>query len=727
MTKENKSQTLKYSTFKTVKEVFGIPQEDTWESFKHRLKTYYQKTISNLTTKHNNHNSTSVIYLLAGETDATNRRTAMHMLNRTMITLDIDKYDGDINQLQRDIKKCFNEYTYIAHNTASCTFNEPRARIILPLQTPVARKDYSNYAKGFINSLSSLSIRKAINSDLSSSTTPNQLMALPYHRSKSKERDCFYIENDNEYMVATDVEPATVVKRNPKASTEIERFTTMSQNIPLNISKEEVKEVLEQYDDEQIGYDAWFKVGQALHHQYSGSSEGLWLFTQWSLFKKRCGDEFNEASIKKRCAYKYKSCKKNDNPITFASIIKIVKDKKLQLSTDNQPNKVNPLKWLHTKGKKLIPLDTTENFRILLGNYGITCSFDVLLKKEVIVRINDEDKTDYDYNLSSVRSLMTENNMPTQHVKQLVSSECYLNPSNPWRDVIIHAKWDGVNREEEFYRTITVLSKHEQRKRLYMRKWIMQMLHVTCFNDDVEKVKRARSVLVFQGGELKGKTGWVEALAPKGMRRYIESGKHVNIEKDMDKLDLVSCSISELSELDGIFTKSAISALKSFLTSTEDKLDIKYKVTHAHYRRRTVFYASVNKVDFLDGSEENTRFFVLPVEKCKWNHKVDMTQLYAQFIELYKNDSYYLNDEEINDLINYNKNYIMLTPIIESFKNTFKVQSDIRNSFYNGAEVMSLCGINNYKRPDLSVLCNYLNKNYKRNTNNGKYILPPLN
>ena len=95
---------------------------------------------------------------------------------------------------------------------------------------------------------------------------------------------------------------------------------------------------------------------------------------------------------------------------------------------------------------------------------------------------------------------------------------------NPWKDWILSKQWDGISRIEDFYKTVEVESKYEERKRLYLDKWLLQMLNVTCFNDD-PIAKIARFVLVFQSKESKQKTYWMKSLAPPSMDKYVRYGQ----------------------------------------------------------------------------------------------------------------------------------------------------------------------------------------------------------
>ncbi|HNC97198.1 MAG TPA: PriCT-2 domain-containing protein, partial [Myxococcota bacterium] len=51
---------------------------------------------------------------------------------------------------------------------------------------------------------------------------------------------------------------------------------------PVTMGLGEVRELLTWLDPEAMDYSGWLSVGQALHHQYAGSDDGLVLWDEWS-------------------------------------------------------------------------------------------------------------------------------------------------------------------------------------------------------------------------------------------------------------------------------------------------------------------------------------------------------------------------------------------------------------------------------------------------------------
>ena len=648
-----------------------------------------------------------------------NKRTTESLTCRSIVTYDVDDYQYDLDVLIKSLNDSLKNNTHIYYTTMSNSFLKPRMRIMVFINKAIERYDYAmvaeKVAKDLFNDDVFNAIEKGSYSPIKTMNLPNR--AVDNFRWGGKVSDLIDVDK---YL---DVD---------KISMDEDNFVLDYKKQPLvNIDDTKIKDILNNYDVEETDYHEWFRVCQALHHQYSGGDKGLELFIEWSLKDNR----YDKDDIEREASYKYKSVRSNsENPITFASIIHIVNDKKKDLLKNLNfdylapHNKFSMSEWIHVTGeKKLKPVNSDENFSQLIEAYGFNIYHNVILKDIVCEYQNSIYQ--YDAIIGKIDSIMNVNGFPARNVNTRVISYAHDKYKNPWADWVLSKKWDGIPRIEDFYNTVEVKPEYENIKRLYLRKWIMQMLHISCFNNDV-KAKQARAVLVFQGkDEGKQKTAWLNNLAPPHFQNYVVTGKQGTINNDMNIKDIISCVMCELGELDGMFKKSDISALKNFLSRFEDSLNRKYEKSHSVYRRRTAFFATVNKVDFLSGEEQNTRFWVVPVLKCDAYYQIDLQQLYAEFIEKYIKDIWWLDDKEQLELINSNKFFGTICPIIEMFTNNFNIAIEdkekyvwmncteaLQSSFYKG----------NINRKDISTLRKYFDDNYKYNTKKGKWLIPPL-
>jgi putative DNA primase/helicase len=111
-------------------------------------------------------------------------------------------------------------------------------------------------------------------------------------------------------------------------------------------------------------------------------------------------------------------------------------------------------------------------------------------------------------------------------------------------------------------------------------------------------------------------------------------------------LGAISHWIVEIGELDSSFRKD-VARLKGFLTSDKDKVRVPYARTASEYPRRTVFFATVNEVNFLVDTTGNSRFWTIPVVSLNYEHDIDMQQVFAQMAsEVLGGEIWWLTPEE---------------------------------------------------------------------------------
>lgn len=85
----------------------------------------------------------------AGVFEGNIRRTEQ-LKYRNAIVLDIDDYDGNIANLEEQVKIDLANYTYLAYSTASHTPEKPKIRIILPTSENIATADYDSISRAFV-------------------------------------------------------------------------------------------------------------------------------------------------------------------------------------------------------------------------------------------------------------------------------------------------------------------------------------------------------------------------------------------------------------------------------------------------------------------------------------------------------------------------------------------------------------------------------------------------
>jgi putative DNA primase/helicase len=277
--------------------------------------------------------------------------------------------------------------------------------------------------------------------------------------------------------------------------------------------------------------------------------------------------------------------------------------------------------------------------------------------------------------------------MSTKFVAQFlikIADENQYNPVLTWME---SQPWDGVSRLEDFY--ATVRSSAPIKKKL-MRKWLVQCVAAAANPDGIAN----QGILTFIGPQNIGKTTWFQRLAPPELDVVLTG--HTLDTKSKDSIFIaLSHWIVELGEVDATMRKSDISALKSFITQTVDKLRRPYAATESEFSRRTVFGASVNDSQYLHDPSGNRRFWSLEADGFVLNHTVDMQQLWAEVLLLYRaGERWYLDQNDVAELNEHNADYTVVDPIDERLGQGFDwAAQPVHWVWMTATQALQRCGI----------------------------------
>lgn len=660
---------------------------------------------------------------IAGQFGGRERHTN-NLHSKNLIILDLDTYNGPINDLEAILKRDLAPYKVIAHSTASHASNKPRIRIVLFLANEIETCNYKMIATNFINKLSP-ELKASI--DFNASTTANKLLYFPTYLDDNYEKWVWEQEGAL-------IEPTIYEIENGRIP--LDPLLLATRQYPLNnITEENIITYLKTYPANETSYHEWLEVGLALHHQYEGKEEGLKLWNKWSQADKRIkenGDTYYPGLD--HLTAKWKSINNSSNPRTFATIIHRINEKTGKKKKENDiPLPLSKDKWVDVKGKYLnIPLFTEANFKILLKEYKIEIKFDVI-KKKLMILLNNVKYPNINQAIIKIKLLCRLNHLETGLVNEAIHSIGIENEFNSWKEWVESKKWDGINRLPEFYETVETNSEYIKLKEIYLNKWLLQMIHVTCVNDE-DRPKVARMVLTFQGTTFKGKTSWLSGLVPPFMHDYTLTGLILDTSKDTSIKKFISHIFVELGELAATYKKSDIESLKNIISAPVDVLDIKY-IPHAEeHRRRTVFLATVNETNFLQDQTGNSRFLCLPVISCNGYHHVHMQQLYAQLLVHAKanpNENYNLTDEEITLQTEINSGLESISVLQEKFEEKFNLEVTEYLEGYNATQVLEILNIPlslmAAKKSLVNDMAKILDKmGFERKRNPRGWLLPPL-
>ena len=607
------------------------------------------------------------------------KRTAESLICRSIITYDIDYYKHNLDILLAYIKECLKDNTYICYTTASSTFDKPRVRILVFVNKTMTAEEYRVVSLNVAKTL----FKEFFNSDVGkiddASYSPCYLMYLPIFR-----KDFKTLKNDGELLDISEYLSLEIKEE----TTEIQEFVKTAKNTPLSISDDRVREVLAEYNVEDTDRDSWLKVCQGLHHQYKGSEDGYKLFLEWSLTDTR----FSETQIRSDTKTAYYSLKSNrSNPISFASTIGIVNDKKKLLPTkecndvelvqEMPKNKFVHLK-LNAKGFVTKTKSTYENFKIMCNHYGVKLNYDIITKRNV----NTFNMTNDNLVAGTLGSLMVLNDMEREAAHIYSEMLAHDNTINSFKDILDSITWDGKSRLREFYDTVIIDDEFKEIRDTYLLKWLQQMLYLTTY-EGVRKV--ARQILVFQGLQDGGKSTWLMNLMPADLREnYIGEGLLLT-GNHTEQRALLSYVFVELAELEQSFKHTDINAFKAFFGRTKDELNLKFAKYTVKYPRNTSFLGTINEKTFLKDKTGSTRFLVLSATKLNGYHDIDMLQLYKEILETTDYVNFELNQEDKLKQKLINEEFEQPNLLEETFLDNFELKFDEGGQYMNCSEMLT--------------------------------------
>lgn len=363
---------------------------------------------------------------------------------------------------------------------------------------------------------------------------------------------------------------------------------------------------------------------------------------------------------------------------------------------------------------------TIANLRYLFDNYGITVSYDELLKKQTIRFNNTHDRGHGDLidnaGVAHIRSLMALNGMPASSLDLLPAlfAEKSSNPILTW---IESKKWDGKDRLKTLADTLTVADEDKHYRDIALRTWLIQCVAAadgarrTTNKDALAKYELA---FILQGNQGVKKTSWFKKLVPKQLSAYIIDGAHLDPADKETVRTCISSWICELGELDSTFRRSDISRLKAFLSKQTDTLRLPYDRAESQFGRRTSFCGSVNPEQFLNDSTGSRRFLPLQVTACNSLHTIDMQQLWAQAFSYYLDGWQWWCSGELEELLKErHERHTETVPVDELIAETFniaKINKDFDHRHYTATRILMECGIKEPKSSQANIANAYLKK-----------------
>ena len=189
-----------------------------------------------------------------------------------------------------------------------------------------------------------------------------------------------------------------------------------------------------------------------------------------------------------------------------------------------------------------------------------------------------------------------------------------------------------------------------------------------------------------------GKTRFCKILLPPELRDYYNDKLNFKNEFDLN-IALTSFALINIDEFDKT-TNSQQIVLKYLLSSSDVKFRPPYGKTIKQYRRYTSFIGTTNQMQPLVDPTGSRRFVCVGIPKGKnidYEDTIDHEQLYAQVLHLIDNDErFWLNDDEIAELLKENEAYQRTVPLEEMIAETFRKPKDGEGRWWGTGEILNL-------------------------------------
>ncbi|KAF0154293.1 MAG: virulence-associated E family protein, partial [Ignavibacteria bacterium] len=267
--------------------------------------------------------------------------------------------------------------------------------------------------------------------------------------------------------------------------------------------------------------------------------------------------------------------------------------------------------------------------------------------------------SDTDLNTIYVK-LRSEEKIPIgyEDLKRILSSD-YVERFHP----LIHYlkelnEWDGKDYIYDLAESIKCEDDDKKHWEACLRKWLVAV--VACVLNDKEVNHTA---IIFQGEQGIGKSRWIKKLIPEQLRDYLFTGNILPSDKD-SKLAVVKNFIIDLDELETL-NREEIGFLKSLMTQKEIQIRKPYGHYEEKYIRRSSFIGSVNKKEFLNDMTGTRRFLCFGVVSINADHSINMNNVFAQALHLYRNNYEYWFDKNDSDEITRRNEKFTFRPIEE--------------------------------------------------------------
>ena len=257
-------------------------------------------------------------------------------------------------------------------------------------------------------------------------------------------------------------------------------------------------------------------------------------------------------------------------------------------------------------------------------------------------------------------------------------------PVNTWLDGL--PEWDGHDYIADLAKRVPTDQPHWEK---YLKFWLIGMV-AQWRESDKQLTGNALTPLLI-GRQGCGKTRFCKILLPPELRDYYNDKLNFKNEFDLN-IALTSFALINIDEFDKT-TNSQQIVLKYLLSSSDVKFRPPYGKTIKQYRRYTSFIGTTNQQQPLVDPTGSRRFVCVGIPAGKnidFTDNLDHRQLYAQALHLFnKGERFWLDDDEIQTLIEENVPYQRTVDLVEMINETFRKPKEGEGRWWGTTEILS--------------------------------------
>ncbi len=257
-------------------------------------------------------------------------------------------------------------------------------------------------------------------------------------------------------------------------------------------------------------------------------------------------------------------------------------------------------------------------------------------------------------------------------------------PVNTWLDRL--PAWDGHDYIAELAQRVPTEQPHWEK---YLRYWLTGM--VAQWRESDKQLTGNALIPLLIGRQGCGKTRFCKILLPPELRDYYNDKLNFKNEFDLN-IALTSFALINIDEFDKT-TNSQQIVLKYLLSSSDVKFRPPYGKTIKQYRRYTSFIGTTNQLQPLVDPTGSRRFVCVSIPAGKnidFTDNLDHQQLYAQALQLFRSgERFWLDDDEIQTLIEENVPYQRTADLVEMINETFRQPKDDEGRWWGTSEILS--------------------------------------